>query len=53
MRGQDAIRKEYNKSEFLLTAADIKKSNILKNTSLASLFMVHAYLDLSDMIKHA
>ena len=38
------VQKEYNKSEFLLTAADIKKSYMLKNTWLASLVMVHTYL---------
>ena len=45
------IQKEYNKSKLLLTAADIKKSYMLKNTWLANLFMVRTYLAIPDMIK--
>ena len=46
------IQKKYNKSEFLLTAADIKKIYMLKNTWLASLVVVPTYLAIYDMIKH-
>ena len=46
------IQKEYNKSEFLLTAADIKKNYMLKNAWLASLVLVPTYLAISELIKH-
>ena len=45
------MQKEYNKSELLLTAADIKKIYMLKSTWLASLVMVPNYLAIYDMIK--
>ena len=47
------VQKEYNKSEFLLTAADFEKSYMLKKTWLASLIMVRTCLAISDMIKHS